>query len=305
MDAIENAAKALEELFAPWVIPDIIVDSSIPVPNDIRLLFKSLASELSDDDRRLLDFGRRQFEAYKPHYWAFHNTVFDNKNAVQKWIVKMIPIYNGETGEDISFEDGLWSFQNLIMTCEEKLDDLLGEEGKSLDVARKYFQLVASLVSTDNLTDTPIELLVNETFNFALACINDNTCVGGPLTCYWMTQRGVADILQSSFHLKQIIGHLKTPDKFEKACQLATVIYFGFRVHDKLHNNISPIHRLPRSERDEKPTRQARQLFLDFIKRLFGLKDKFNSVLLSGYLGTYLQYANENCVLLPREGEES
>ncbi|KAH8797818.1 hypothetical protein F5884DRAFT_758920 [Xylogone sp. PMI_703] len=277
MDFIESAAKALEELFAPWVIPDIMVDPLIPVPDDVRLLFKSLASNLSDDQRYLLDFGRRQFGTDKPHHWAFHNAVFDNEDALRRWIEKKIPIYNEETGEDASFEDGLQSFQNLMVRANS-----LGV-GKSLDVARRYTKLVATLDSVDGVVD--IELLVNQTYDFALACVDNQIRPDGSLSRFWFTQRGLAE----------------PPERYEKACRLATVLYFGFQVHDKLESNIPPMYRLFRSERDEKPIRRARQLFLNCIERLFKLKDEFNPLPISKHLGTFLQYAKENCVPLPRD----
>lgn len=57
MDVIENAESALVELLAPLAVPDTIVDPLIAVPDDIRLIFKSIASSLLDNERYFLDFG--------------------------------------------------------------------------------------------------------------------------------------------------------------------------------------------------------------------------------------------------------
>ncbi|KAH8797821.1 hypothetical protein F5884DRAFT_905829 [Xylogone sp. PMI_703] len=298
---VDNVAKALESLFAPWVIPDIIVDRSISLPDNIRPHFTAIASELTENQRYVLNLAKRQFEgAVLP--WTFHNAVFGNESTVRGWIEDMTRVYTNETGDDVSLEEGLTVLKEFLEICQKRLSDLLKGNGMSLNVAQTYYQLTASLRSIDISANTPIKLLVNQTYDFALACINDMTSsFNRPLSCFWMTQRGVADVLQSSSELQRLIENLETPIKYEQAFRLATVIYFGLKIHDGLQSSILPIYRLPRSERDEQPLRQVRKLFLGNVIRLYEMKDKYENLSIPKYLDNYLQYAEKWCVIVPEE----
>ncbi|KAH8800792.1 hypothetical protein F5884DRAFT_862717 [Xylogone sp. PMI_703] len=156
---IDNDAKALESLFAPRVIPDIIVDRSISLPDNIRPHFTAIASELTENQRYVLNLAKRQFEgAVLP--WTFHNTVFGNENIVRGWMEDMTRVYTNETGEDVSLEEGLTVLKEFSEICQKRLSDLLKGHGMSLNVPQTYYQLTASLRSIDISANTPIKLLV-------------------------------------------------------------------------------------------------------------------------------------------------
>jgi hypothetical protein len=97
------------------MLPDLIVDPSITLSHAARSLLCRIVSEFTNEQRLLLCCTQWNF---KSKSWDFYYCAFGDEDALHQYMKMAVRTYSMYMGEDMTIEDGLYSFAQLKV-CKE------------------------------------------------------------------------------------------------------------------------------------------------------------------------------------------